>query len=282
MDRYVIAGYPVKHSRSPAIHARFAAATGEPVQYDRLEIEPGQFADRVRAFAAAGGRGCNVTVPYKLDAWQLATRRTPRAELAQAANTLRFDQDGEAGAGWACDNTDGAGLVHDITVNAGVALTGARVLLIGAGGAGLGALGPLIEARPAAIRMINRTLAKAEQAVARHTALAQAHGVSLRAAALDQAGTAFDIVINATSSSLAGAASPVDAATIRPGTLVLDMMYGAAARPFLAWAQGHGAVARDGLGMLVEQAAEAFAFWRGLRPPTDGVLAALRAEVDAG
>jgi shikimate dehydrogenase len=276
MDRYVIAGFPVKHSRSPAIHSRFAAETGEPVQYDRLEIAPGEFAAQVRAFAAGGGKGCNITVPYKLEAWQAAVRRTPRAELAHAVNTLRFDADG-----WAGDNTDGAGLVHDITVNAGVALMGARVLLIGAGGAGLGALGPLIAAGVAELVMVNRTVAKAEEAVARHAALAQAHGVSLRAGALEDAGSGHDVVVNATSASLAGAGSPVAAQALRPGCLVLDLMYGPAARPFLAWAREHGAVTRDGLGMLVEQAAEAFQFWRGVRPSTDGILAVLRAEVDA-
>ncbi|MGY0195402.1 shikimate dehydrogenase [Leptothrix sp. BB-4] len=276
MDRYVIAGFPVKHSRSPAIHSRFAAETGEPVQYDRLEISPGEFATQVRAFAAAGGKGCNITVPYKLEAWQAAVHRTPRAELAHAVNTLRFDADG-----WSGDNTDGAGLVHDITVNAGVALRGARVLLIGAGGAGLGALGPLIEAGVAELVMVNRTVAKAEEAVARHAALARQHGVALRAGGLDEAGVGHDVVVNATSASLAGAGSPVPAETLRPGCLVLDMMYGPAARPFLAWAREHGAVTRDGLGMLVEQAAEAFRFWRGKRPSTDGILAALRAEVDA-
>jgi shikimate dehydrogenase len=279
MDRYVVIGHPVAHSRSPAIHARFAAQTGQALQYDRLEAPLDDFAGTLRAFAAAGGRGCNVTVPFKFEAWQMAARRTPRAQLAEAANTLRFDaaEDG----GWWCDNTDGAGLVRDITVNAGVALAGRRVLLIGAGGAAAGVLGPLIEAAPAELVLVNRTLDKALALAERHAALAAQQGVTLAVRPLAEAGTAFDVVINGTASSLAGAGVPVAATVLRPGALALDMMYGAGARSFLDWAAAHGAVGRDGLGMLVEQAAEAFLAWRGVRPDTAPVLAALRAEVDA-
>ena len=276
MDRYAVAGYPVKHSRSPAIHSQFAAQTGEPLVYEKLEVLPGTFVASVQAFQAAGGRGCNVTVPYKLEAFDAAARRTPRAEMAQAINTLRFDADG-----WIGDNTDGAGLVRDIEVNGGVSLRGKRVLLIGAGGAASGALAPLIEAGPAELVMCNRTLARAQQSVQRHAELARTHGVALSATTLDDCGSAFDVIINATSSSLAGMPSPVGAQVLKPGSLVLDMMYGPAARPFLAWAQSHGATARDGLGMLIEQAAEAFFFWRGVRPATDGVMAGIRAELDA-
>ncbi|MEY8876049.1 MAG: shikimate dehydrogenase [Leptothrix sp. (in: b-proteobacteria)] len=278
-DRYAVAGFPVAHSRSPAIHAQFAQATGQRLSYGRLEVEPGSFAERIRAFAAAGGRGCNVTVPYKFEAHELALRRTPRAALAQAVNTLRFDPT-EAG-GWWGDNTDGAGLVRDIEHNAGVALRGQRLLLIGAGGAAAGAMGPLIETGLAELVLCNRTVAKAEAIVQRHAALADAHGVRLRATGLADCGRAFDGVVNATSSSLSGAASPVGAEVLRAGSLALDMMYGPAARPFLAWAREHGAVGRDGLGMLVEQAAEAFAAWRGVRPETAAVMATIRAELDA-
>lgn len=279
MDRYVVIGHPVAHSRSPAIHARFATQTGQALQYDRLEAPLDDFTGTVRAFAAAGGCGCNVTVPFKFEAWQLAARRTPRAQLAEAANTLRFDA--EADGGWWCDNTDGAGLVRDITVNAGVTLAGRRVLLIGAGGAAAGVLGPLIEAAPAELVLVNRTLDKALALAERHAALAARHGVALAVRPLAEAGAAFDVVINGTASSLAGAGVPVAAAVLRPGALALDMMYGAGARGFLDWAAAHGAVGRDGLGMLVEQAAEAFVAWRGVRPDTAPVLAALRAEVDA-
>ncbi|WP_298009115.1 shikimate dehydrogenase [uncultured Aquabacterium sp.] len=275
-DRYAVAGNPVAHSRSPAIHARFAAQTGQAVAYDRLLCPLDAFADTVRAFAAGGAKGANVTVPFKFEAFALASRRTPRAELAEAANTLRFDADG-----WLADNTDGVGLVRDITVNAGVPLAGQRVLLLGAGGASAGVLGPLIEARPAEIVMANRTVAKAEAIVARHADWAAQHGVRLAARGLDDAGTAFDVFINGTAASLAGSGVPVSAAVLRPGTLAVDMMYGPAARPFLDWVRTHGGVPRDGLGMLVEQAAESFFLWRGVRPDTAPVLAALRAEVDA-
>lgn len=279
MDRYAVIGHPVKHSRSPRIHALFAAQTGQRLDYDRLESTPEAFNQTVLAFAASGARGCNITVPFKFEAWQMAARRTARAELAQSANTLRFDA-----GGWWADNTDGIGLVRDITQNAGVALAGQRVLLIGAGGAAAGSLGPLIDTQPAEIVVANRSVAKAEALVARHqdgavTQAQRAQGVRMYATDLDHAGEAFDVVINATASSLGGAESPVAASVLKPGALALDMMYGAAAAGFLAWAETHGAHGRDGLGMLVEQAAEAFTAWRGVRPDTGPVLAQLRTEL---
>lgn len=280
-DRYAVAGHPVEHSQSPFIHAEFARQTGQAIDYGRLLCPLDGFATTVCAFAAdrsAGTvRGCNVTVPFKFEAFDLAARRTPRAERAQAANTLRFDSD-EAG-GWLADNTDGIGLVRDIERNAGVALAGRRVLLIGAGGAAAGALGPLLEARPAALEVANRTLAKAQALVARHADLAAA--VALSACSPEQAGAGFDVVINATASSLQGAEIPVDARVLAPDALALDMMYGPAAQGFLRWAEVHGAHGRDGLGMLVEQAAEAFFVWRGVRPDTVPVLAALRSRLAA-
>ena len=275
MDRYAVIGHPVEHSRSPDIQARFATQTGQSIDYTRLLSPLDGFAATVCAFADSGARGCNVTVPFKFEAWQLAPRRTPRAQRAQAANTLRFDADG-----WWCDNTDGIGLVRDITVNAGVALAGQRVLLIGAGGAAAGVLGPLIEAGPATLVVANRTADKAQTLVDRHADLARDHGVALSAAPLEAPGMAFDLVLNGTASSLAGACVPVPARVLKPGALAVDMMYGAGARPFLDWAAQHGATGRDGLGMLVEQAAEAFFAWRGVRPDTAPVLAALRAQVD--
>lgn len=276
--RYVVAGNPVAHSRSPAIHALFARQTGQAIDYGRLLCEMDAFVATVQAFASQGGQGCNVTVPFKFEAFTLAPRRTERATLAQAANTLRFDAD-EAG-GWLADNTDGVGLMRDITVNAGVVLAGRRVLLLGAGGASAGVLGPLIAQGPAEVVLANRTRDKAVALVDRHADWARAHGVNLRAAELGDAGTGFDVLINGTAASLAGGGVPVAASALKPGALALDMMYGAAARPFIDWAQAHGAIARDGLGMLVEQAAESFALWRGVRPDTAPVLAALRAEVD--
>lgn len=282
-ERYAVVGNPVAHSRSPAIHAAFARQTGQALIYERVLAPLDGFAATVRAFAAdplAPGRGCNVTVPFKFEAFQLAGRRTPRAMLAGAANTLRFD--GGAGPeGWLADNTDGLGLLRDIELNAGRPLAGRRVLLVGAGGAGAGVLGPLLAARPAALVLANRTAEKALALVASHAAWAEEHGVTLSAAPLETPGEGFDVVINASASSLQGAASPVPAATLGPGALAVDLMYGAAAAPFLAWAQAQGASARDGLGMLVEQAAEAFELWRGVRPLTAPVLQALRAEVDA-
>lgn len=275
MDRYAVIGHPVEHSRSPDIQARFAAQTGQVIDYTRLLSPLAGFTATVRQFADSGAAGCNVTVPFKFEAWQLATRRTPRAQRAEAANTLRFDAEG-----WWCDNTDGIGLVRDITVNAGVALAGRRVLLIGAGGAAAGVLGPLIEAGPAALVVANRTADKAQALVDRHKDLARDYHVTLTAAPLDAPGTAFDLVLNGTASSLAGAGVPVPASVLKSGALAMDMMYGAGARAFLDWAAQHGATGRDGLGMLVEQAAEAFFAWRGVRPDTAPVLAALRAQVD--
>jgi len=280
-DRYAVAGHPVEHSQSPFIHAEFARQTAQSIDYGRLLCPLDGFVATVRAFAAdrsAGTvRGCNVTVPFKFEAFALAPRRTPRAERAQAANTLRFDAD--AAGGWLADNTDGIGLVRDIERNGGVSLAGRRVLLIGAGGAAAGALGPLLAARPAALVVANRTLDKAEALVARHLDLAS--DVALSACTPAEAGTGFDVVVNATAASLQGAQIPVDAHVLAPGALALDMMYGPAAQGFIAWAEAHGARGRDGLGMLVEQAAEAFFVWRGVRPETAPVLAALRARLAA-
>lgn len=294
-DHYVVAGHPVAHSQSPFIHAMFAQATGQALRYGRLLCpidEEGGFAREVRAFAASTGgaigefdpapsgsfggpaRGCNITVPFKFEAFQLAARHTERAQLAQAANVLSFEP--AERSGWLADNTDGAGLVRDIEHNAALPLAGQRVLLIGAGGAAAGALGPLIAARPEAIVVCNRTAEKAQALVERHGGWARAHGVALSVAPLHQPGIGFDIVVNGSASSLQASAPPVPASVLRAGSLALDMMYGAAARPYLDWAESHGARGRDGLGMLVEQAAEAFLLWRGVRPETAPVLAALR------
>ncbi len=276
MDRYAVAGNPVEHSQSPLIHAAFASALGESMVYERLLCPLNAFATTMRRFEATGARGGNVTVPFKFEAFDLAHRRTARAQLAGACNTLRFDAEG-----WLGDNTDGVGLVFDIEHNAGVVIAGLRVLLVGAGGAASGVLGPLVEARPREIVVVNRGVERARALVGRHSALARGDGaqtpVALSARAIGDAGDAFDVVINATSSSLAGHASPVPIRVLRTGTLAIDLMYGAMAVPFLHWATEHGAVARDGLGMLVEQAAESFHLFRGRRPETASVLAALRA-----
>ena len=277
-DRYVVAGNPVEHSQSPFIHARFAEQTGQPVHYDRLLCPLDAFAPTVERFATEGGRGCNITVPFKFEAWSLAARHSERSRLAQAANVLRFDA-GLATGGWYADNTDGVGLVRDIEGNAGLALQGRRVLLIGAGGASAGALGPLLEARPTELVVANRSVDKAQALVERHSALAARTGTRLTASPLAGCGRAFDLVVNATASSLQGAGIPVSPEVLSPGGLALDMMYGPAAQGFLDWAEQHGAQSRDGLGMLVEQAAEAFFVWRAVRPDTGPVLAALRARL---
>lgn len=276
-DRYAVLGNPVAHSRSPFIHAAFAKATDEHLVYERVLAPLDGFESTLHAFAAEGGLGCNVTVPFKFEVVTLCARLGERARLAQAANVVRFDRADEGG--WFADNTDGLGLVNDIQHNAGVALAGASVLLVGAGGAAAGALGPLLEAVPAEVVVANRTLDKAQSLCDRHRTLAGQHGVALRASGLDRPGDGFDVVVNASASSLGGAGVPVPGAVLRPGALALDMMYGPAAAGFLHWAQAHGAVARDGLGMLVEQAAEAFWLWRGVRPATGPVLAALREQL---
>lgn len=277
-DLYCVMGHPVAHSRSPWIHQRFAALTDQALDYERQLVPLDGFAQAVQHFAQAGGRGCNVTVPFKLDAAHIATHRSERVLLAGAANTLTL-----ADGAIVADNTDGLGLVADLTRNAGIELAGRDVLLIGAGGAAAGALGPLLQAGPRRIVVANRTLARAQALVQAHAALAALQKTELLALATQglEADLApnhrFDLVINASASSLAGDAVPVPASVLRPGSLAYDMMYGAAAQGFLDWASAHGAHARDGLGMLVEQAAEAFALWRGVRPPGAPVLAELRA-----
>ena len=273
-DLYCVMGNPVEHSKSPWIHARFAELTGQNLHYGKRLIPLDGFARGVAAFRAEGGRGCNITVPFKFEAAPLASELTPRAALAQACNVLRFD-----GERVLADNTDGLGLVDDIERNAGLPLRGRDVLLLGAGGAAAGVLGPLIEAGPRRIAVANRTRGRALDLVQRHSALASQHQVELAACGLDDVSGRFDVVVNGTASSLAGAGVPVDAGVLKPGALACDMMYGPAAEGFAQWARAHGAVPRDGLGMLVEQAAEAFLFWRGVRPPSAQVLAELRAIV---
>ena len=266
-------GNPVAHSRSPWIHARFAALTGQVLQYERRLVPLDGFAASLATFAAAGGKGCNITVPFKLEAAEAATQRSPRVALAGAANTLVWQADDSLYA----DNTDGLGLVADITRNAGVALAGKDILLIGAGGAAAGVLGPLLEQSPRRIVVCNRTAAKAEALVAQHAALAALQKVELLVRPQQALEGDFDVIINGTAASLQGAGIPVPASVLRPGSLAYDMMYGPAAAAFLDWAAQHGATGRDGLGMLVEQAAESFALWRGVRPPSAQVLAELRA-----
>jgi shikimate dehydrogenase len=275
-DRYAVVGNPIAHSQSPFIHARFAEQTGERLTYDRVLSPLDGFAATLERFRREGGRGCNVTVPFKTLSFGMVASCTERARLAEATNVLRFDDGGLHG-----DNTDGAGLVRDIEANAGVSLRGRSVLLIGAGGAAAGALGPLLQARPSRLMVANRTHGKAQALVDRHHALAVETGTALAACPLGDCTAPFDVVINATASSLNGADIPVAGAVLREGSLALDMMYGPAADGFLRWAREHGAQPRDGVGMLVEQAAEAFFFWRGVRPAVPPVLQALRERLAA-
>ncbi len=274
LDYYCVMGNPVSHSRSPWIHARFAELTGQRLHYDKREIALDHFDTSVQAFIDAGGRGCNITVPFKFQAAALATHTSERGQLAQACNVLSF-QNGQILA----DNTDGIGLVDDIERNAGLPLQGLRLLLLGAGGAAAGVLGPLIQARPAHISVANRTLHKAQTLVQRHQSLALLQNTELVAHDLQSLEHDYDVIINGTASSLSGAAVPVAEHVLRPGALAYDMMYGAGAQGFMDWARQHGARPRDGLGMLVEQAAEAFLIWRGVRPPSAQVLAELRQHI---
>lgn len=275
-DLYCVMGHPVAHSQSPWIHARFAELTGQDINYTRRHIPLDHFSKSVQAFINEGGHGCNITVPFKFEAASLATHTSERGLLARACNVLTF-KDGQILA----DNTDGLGLVDDIEQNAGISLKGKRILLIGAGGAAAGVLGPLIDAHPAHISVANRTVHKAEDLVARHQALALLQKTELLAHDLQGLEGQFDIIINGTASSLGGHGVPVDARVMKPGALAYDMMYGAGAQGFMAWARSHGAVPRDGLGMLVGQAAEAFLIWRGVMPPARQVLDELRARLEA-
>ncbi len=266
MDRYAVIGNPVEHSKSPLIHAEFARQTGQAVEYGRILAPIGGFDDSIDQFRAEGGRGVNVTVPFKEDAYQYATERTARAELAHAVNTLHFLPDGKVLG----DTTDGLGLVRDITVNLGVELVGKHVLLMGAGGAARGVIQPLLEAGPASLFVVNRT---ADKAIALRETFA-----GIEAGGYDVLqGRVFDVVINATASSLNNDLPPLPETIFSPGALAYDMMYGRDT-PFMQFARAHGAArVADGLGMLVEQAAESFLIWRGVRPNTAPVLARFRA-----
>lgn len=267
-DHYCLFGNPVGHSKSPAIHAAFAAQCGQDLRYEAILAPADGFAASVRRFVAAGGRGANVTVPFKEEAFRLANRLTSRAELAGAVNTLLFEGREILG-----DNTDGAGLLRDLTVNLAFPTRGKRVLLLGAGGAARGVVGPLLDARPAALVIANRTATRARDLAQRFAAVASPLGCGYP----DLADCCFDLVINATSASLAGALPPLPPGIFAPDSLAYDMMYGDRETPFLAFARGLG-VSRlaDGLGMLVEQAAEAFELWRGVRPDSVPVMAMLR------
>ena len=264
-SHYAVFGNPVSHSKSPLIHAEFARQTRQDLDYRAILAPVESFAAEVEKFRREGGQGANVTVPFKEDACRLASQLTPRARSAGAVNTLKFDGNEILG-----DNTDGAGLVRDLTGNLKQPLAGKRILLMGAGGAARGVIGPLLAEHPAALMLANRTPEKAEQ-------LAAQFGHALKASSYAAlAGQRFDIVINATAASLKGELPPLPEQLFNPGALAYDMMYGGET-PFMAWASQHGAErVADGLGMLVEQAAESFFLWRGVRPDTAPAMRLLR------
>lgn len=266
-DKYCVIGNPIAHSKSPEIHPVYAVQTGQDLVYERCLAPLDGFEATVKRLVLEGYRGANVTLPFKIEAARVCTRLEERARAAGAVNTLVF-ADGEIIG----DNTDGPGLVADITRNAGVAIKDKRVLLLGAGGAARGALLPIIQQGPREIVIANRTVATAE-GLARDFSR---FGVPIVATGFAEVAGSFDIVINATSGSLAGDVPPVPAGVFGPGALALDMMYGSRPTVFMEFAAGHGAVVRDGLGMLVEQAAEAFAIWRGVRPDTAEVFQKMR------
>lgn len=264
-DAYAVFGNPIAHSKSPLIHAAFARQTGQDMRYSALLAPLGGFQQAVADFAAAGGRGANVTVPFKEQAFALSTLHTPRARAAGAVNTLKIDHDGVLG-----DNTDGAGLVRDLVGNLGVSLEGKRILLMGAGGAARGVILPLMERQPASLFIVNRTAEKAIGLVRAFDSQGNLSGGGYA----DLSGT-FDLVVNATAASLAGDLPPLPEDVFAAEALAYDMMYGNDT-PFLAFARALGARTADGLGMLVEQAAEAFWVWRGVRPDTAPVIQMLR------
>jgi len=268
-DRYAVIGHPIAHSKSPAIHAAFARSTGQDLVYERLLAPLDGFRATVERFAAEGGLGLNVTIPFKLEAFAVAATISERARLAGAVNTLRREGDV-----WHADNTDGVGLVRDIVANLGVELRGREIAVLGAGGAVRGILKPLLDAGAASVTVSNRTMAKA-QAIAdqfvRYGPVEAAEPHALRPHA---------VVINATSLGMGGAAVddfPFDGAVASQGAFAYDLIYSDAETAFMRWARAHGAArAADGLGMLVEQAAESFALWRGVRPDTRPVFAMMR------
>ena len=269
-DRYAVFGHPISHSKSPVIHRTFAEQTAQDMSYEAILAPLDDFAGSLDAFVAGGGRGANVTVPFKAEAFARATRQTPRARLAGAVNTLVFEADGALG-----DNTDGVGLLRDITVNLGHSLAGQRVLLLGAGGAARGVIGPLLDAQPESLCVANRTAAKAH-GLASHFADFGC-GVLTASDFSGLAGQAFDVVINATSAELGGNSLALPAGLFAANSLAYEMLYGCEESLFARFARTQGAaLVADGLGMLVEQAAEAFLLWRGVRPDSAGVLEMLR------
>jgi shikimate dehydrogenase len=268
-ERYAVMGHPVAHSKSPVIHQQFAHQFGHRIEYSAIQVDPGGFAQAVERFRAESGKGLNVTLPFKLEAFRLADQVSERARLAGAVNTLRFEPDGRLFG----DNTDGAGLVHDIEINLEVPLRGKNILILGAGGAVRGVLGPILKHHPARVVIANRTVARARELAREFGALGKVEACGYDGLR----GQHFEIVINGTSASLKGELPPLPETLFARGALAYDMAYGERPTVFMDWAVLHGAAkVADGIGMLVEQAAESYFVWKGVRPKTAPVIEALR------
>jgi len=264
-DRYAVFGHPINHSKSPQIHQLFAGQTGQTLSYQAQDVTADQFAEAVRAFFSSGGKGLNCTVPLKELAWALVSKKTPRAELAKAVNTLALQADGSLLG----DNTDGCGLVTDLTVNHNLALADRRILILGAGGASRGIIAPLLAHKPTCLTIANRTVDKAIKLAAEFNHLAYIQGCGYPALQ----GLQFDLILNATSASLSHQLPPLPDTLLADNGVCYDLAYGNQKTAFVAWGVAHNAYkSLDGLGMLVEQAAEAFYLWRGVRPNTKPVI----------
>jgi shikimate dehydrogenase len=271
-DQYAVMGNPIAHSKSPMIHALFAKQTGQNLEYSAILVEIGQFNEAVAGFRSEGGKGLNVTVPFKRDAWRLVDERSECAELAGAVNTVVLREDGSLYG----DNTDGVGLVRDITVNQGVDIKGKKVLILGAGGAVRGVLGPVLQEEPAELVIANRTPERAQELADAFEESGNVDGCGFD----DLDGSRYDIVINGTSASLKGEVPPLPEGILAKGAFCYDMMYGGEPTAFMVWAEDEGCEqVSDGLGMLVEQAAESFNIWRGVRPETAQVIKAVREQI---
>lgn len=273
MDQYAVFGNPIAHSKSPLIHRLFAEQSGEPIQYSAQLVATDAFASAAQSFFAAGGKGLNITLPFKQDAWRFATHRSPHAERAGAVNTLAMQADGRLyGA-----NTDGIGLLNDIRGNLGWQHVGKRLLLIGAGGAARGVLQPLLEAGPRSLTIVNRTASRASELAQEFQDLGPIKASTF--AALQ--GERFDLIINASAASLHGEMPPLPNNILADGACAYDMLYATVATPFNVWAEKNGAFhVADGLGMLLEQAAEAFFIWRAVRPDTTPLIKIVRAALE--
>ncbi len=275
-DAYAVMGNPISHSRSPQIHAAFAQQTGQRIVYTATQVDPGGFEQAVGNFFANGGKGLNITVPFKREAWKLANELGPEAKQAGAVNTLLMNAEGLLVG----RNTDGVGLVRDILQNHAGSIAGKKILLVGAGGAARGVLQPLLAETPAQLLIVNRTPSRAYELAADFNTSDNKQGTVTGGGFDDLAGQHFDLIINATAASLQGEVPPLPDETCTTNTWCYDMMYSAGPTPFMHWAEQHGAEkTMDGLGMLVEQAAESFFHWRGVRPETASVIQTVRAQL---